>query len=149
MGFHFFIFHKKSRNMATYDKGGYRSLGDLIGILHRAQNKPSECGRHRWESPSELNIKSYWIYRRELIVCQLNSIPRIKQMKQRSSILVFPKCFHLILQRVLGRNRLLWNSEITILWRHILTKIITVRKRSCGKVMFSQSCVKNSVHGGW
>ena len=25
--------------------------------------------------------------------------------------------------------------------------IITVRKRSCGKVMFSQACVKNSVHG--
>ena len=27
--------------------------------------------------------------------------------------------------------------------------LITVRKRSCGKVMFSQVCVKNSVHGGW
>ena len=26
--------------------------------------------------------------------------------------------------------------------------IITVRKRSCGKVMFSQACVKNSVHRG-
>ena len=25
---------------------------------------------------------------------------------------------------------------------------ITVRKRSCGKVMFSEACVKNSVHGG-
>ena len=25
--------------------------------------------------------------------------------------------------------------------------IFTVRKRSCGKVMFSQACVKNSVHG--
>ena len=24
----------------------------------------------------------------------------------------------------------------------------TVRKQSCGKVMFSQACVKNSVHGG-
>ena len=24
---------------------------------------------------------------------------------------------------------------------------ITVRKRSCGKVMFSQACVENSVHG--
>ena len=27
--------------------------------------------------------------------------------------------------------------------------IFTVRKSSCGKVMFSQACVKNSVHGGW
>ena len=26
--------------------------------------------------------------------------------------------------------------------------IITVRNSSCGKVMFSQACVKNSVHGG-
>ena len=26
--------------------------------------------------------------------------------------------------------------------------LITVRKRSCGKVMFSQACVKNSVGGG-
>ena len=26
--------------------------------------------------------------------------------------------------------------------------IFTVRKRRCGKVMFSQACVKNSVHGG-
>ena len=26
--------------------------------------------------------------------------------------------------------------------------LITVRKRSCGKVMFSQPRVKNSVHGG-
>ena len=26
--------------------------------------------------------------------------------------------------------------------------MITVRKRSCGKVMFSQACVKNSVHRG-
>ena len=26
--------------------------------------------------------------------------------------------------------------------------LITVRKRSCGKVMFSQVCVKNSVAGG-
>ena len=26
--------------------------------------------------------------------------------------------------------------------------IFTVRKRSCGKLMFSQACVKNSVHGG-
>ena len=26
--------------------------------------------------------------------------------------------------------------------------LITVRKQSCGKVMFSQACVKNSVHGG-
>ena len=26
--------------------------------------------------------------------------------------------------------------------------LITVRKRSCGKVMFSQACVKNSVSGG-
>ena len=25
---------------------------------------------------------------------------------------------------------------------------VTVRKRSCGKVMFSQACVKNSVHRG-
>ena len=27
-----------------------------------------------------------------------------------------------------------------------ITQVITVR--SCGKVMFSQACVKNSVHGG-
>ena len=27
--------------------------------------------------------------------------------------------------------------------------IFTVRKQSCGKVMFSQACVKNSVQGGW
>ena len=26
--------------------------------------------------------------------------------------------------------------------------IFTVRKRSCGKIMFSQACVKNSDHGG-
>ena len=26
--------------------------------------------------------------------------------------------------------------------------IFTVRKRSCGKVMFSEACVKNSVHRG-
>ena len=26
--------------------------------------------------------------------------------------------------------------------------IITIRNSSCGKVMFSQACVKNSVHGG-
>ena len=26
--------------------------------------------------------------------------------------------------------------------------IFTVRKRSCGKVMFSQTCVKNSLGGG-
>ena len=26
--------------------------------------------------------------------------------------------------------------------------IITVRKRNCGKIMFSQACVKNSVHRG-
>ena len=26
--------------------------------------------------------------------------------------------------------------------------VITVHKRSCGKVMFSQACVKTSVHGG-
>ena len=28
------------------------------------------------------------------------------------------------------------------------SQVITVYKRSCGKVMFSQACVKNSVHGG-
>ena len=84
-------------------RGGYHSWGPN-GHFTPAQNKPLECGGHRWESPSELNIKSYWIYRREFIVYQLNSIPYIKQMKQRSSILVFPKCFHLILKRVLGRN---------------------------------------------
>ena len=27
-------------------------------------------------------------------------------------------------------------------------RIFTVRKRSCGKVMFSEACVKNSAHGG-
>ena len=26
--------------------------------------------------------------------------------------------------------------------------IFTARNNSCGKVMFSQACVKNSVHGG-
>ena len=30
--------------------------------------------------------------------------------------------------------------------KHVL--LITVGKRSCGKVMFSQACVKNFVHGG-
>ena len=30
----------------------------------------------------------------------------------------------------------------------LIREIITVRKRSCGKVMFSQACVKNSVQGG-
>ena len=30
----------------------------------------------------------------------------------------------------------------------ILSFIFTVCKRSCGKVIFSQTCVKNSVHGG-
>ena len=29
-----------------------------------------------------------------------------------------------------------------------MVPLITVRKRSCGKVMFSQACVKNSVHRG-
>ena len=28
------------------------------------------------------------------------------------------------------------------------TQFITARNSSCGKVMFSQVCVKNSVHGG-
>ena len=28
------------------------------------------------------------------------------------------------------------------------TWLVTVRKRSCGKVMFSQACIKNSVRGG-
>ena len=28
-------------------------------------------------------------------------------------------------------------------------KLFTVRNSSCGKVMFSQTCVKNSVHRGW
>ena len=32
--------------------------------------------------------------------------------------------------------------------KKILHAIITVRKSSCGKVMFSQACVKNSVHSG-
>ena len=27
-----------------------------------------------------------------------------------------------------------------------MPNVITVRKQSCGKVMFSQACVKNSVH---
>ena len=31
-------------------------------------------------------------------------------------------------------------------WGDVRQPIITVRKRSCGKVMFSQACVKNSVH---
>ena len=30
----------------------------------------------------------------------------------------------------------------------VLQPIITVRNSSCGKVMFSQACVKNSVQGG-
>ena len=30
----------------------------------------------------------------------------------------------------------------------LYSEIFTVRKRSCGKVMFSQTCDKNSVHGG-
>ena len=36
------------------------------------------------------------------------------------------------------------------LWfsHHIDTNIFTVRKRSCGKVVFSQACVQNSVGGG-
>ena len=32
--------------------------------------------------------------------------------------------------------------------QRLVRLLITVRKRSCGKVMFSQACVKNSVHGG-
>ena len=36
------------------------------------------------------------------------------------------------------------NARILI----ILASIITVRNSSCGKVMFSQVCVKHSVHGG-
>ena len=36
-----------------------------------------------------------------------------------------------------------------IIWSLVtLITIFIVRKRSCGKVMFSQACVKNSVHGG-
>ena len=35
-----------------------------------------------------------------------------------------------------------------VIFCSILHHIITVRKRSCGKVIFSQACVKNSVHGG-
>ena len=37
------------------------------------------------------------------------------------------------------------------MYRFIFKKmpvIVSVRNSSCGKVMFSQACVKNSVHGG-
>ena len=33
-------------------------------------------------------------------------------------------------------------------WPIWIKNIITIRNSSCGKVMFSQACVKNSVHGG-
>ena len=35
-----------------------------------------------------------------------------------------------------------------LIFLSIFTKFFTVRKRSCEKVMFSQVCVKNSVHSG-
>ena len=50
-------------------------------------------------------------------------------------IRVFPKYFSL-------------NSMCAATKIFIIKRIITVRKRSWGKVMFSQACVKNSVHGG-
>ena len=31
---------------------------------------------------------------------------------------------------------------------YVFLSLFTVRNSSCGKVMFSQACVKNSVHGG-
>ena len=37
------------------------------------------------------------------------------------------------------------NTKLTFLYI-IDMKVITVRNSSCGKVMFSQACVKNSVH---
>ena len=36
-----------------------------------------------------------------------------------------------------------------VLFRETFHYIFTVRKRSCGKVMFLRACVKNSVHRGW
>ena len=45
--------------------------------------------------------------------------------------------------KFLAAFRLIWkchDGEICL--------VVTVRKRSCGKVMFSEVCVKNSVHGG-
>ena len=50
------------------------------------------------------------------------------------------------------RTKLQWRIYIDKFWMSpsALGPIvfITVRKRSCGKVMFSQACVKNSVHMG-
>ena len=39
-------------------------------------------------------------------------------------------------------------QEWVRIYSSLLREIVTVRKRSCGKVMFSQACVKNSVHNG-
>ena len=39
-----------------------------------------------------------------------------------------------------------WGFLSGVAVKRELYNIITVRKRSCGKVMFSQACVKNSVH---
>ena len=49
------------------------------------------------------------------------------------------------------RSVALLTSIHTELKMEVKAEIFTVRKRSCGKVMFSQACVKNSVHmvAGW
>ena len=43
------------------------------------------------------------------------------------------------------KRRVIHNNFV--LYSRVL-QIVAVRKRSCGKVMFSQACVKNSVYTG-
>ena len=37
-------------------------------------------------------------------------------------------------------------TKFKLQFKYLLSLIITVRNSSCGEVMFSQACVKNSVH---
>ena len=41
-----------------------------------------------------------------------------------------------------------YSNHWPLIGNHPKRLIFSVRKRSCGKVMFSQACVKNSVHSG-
>ena len=57
----------------------------------------------------------------------------------------------------LYRPRSLYQPQFLLVWMYRNVKssvvipftLITIRNSSCGKVMFSQVCVKNSVRGGW
>ena len=55
------------------------------------------------------------------------------------------RCKHAMLQT---KRHFQCMEDISSLASWASIEVITVRKRSCGKVMFSQACVKNSVHKG-